>query len=180
MVIDNHHVILYTLQQPIKGRRWLVERETLYRIGELADLAGVSPRTIDYYTQVGLLQACRRSDGNYRLYDTSALERLKVIRAYREQGLHLSAIQTRLARAQDRDVETLQNHLEQIQGLVDQMMRECAEISDAKPRLRAAAVRDQQMRLAMSRAAGDVLHKAIMLSSLITSAFNEVNAPPIN
>lgn len=156
-----------------------MDRKPLYRIGELADLAGVSPRTIDYYTQVGLLQACGRSDGNYRLYDAQALERLKVIRAYREQGLHLAAIQARLVRVQDRDAVMLKDHLEQIRELVDQMVRECAEIAEAKPRLRAAAVRDQQMRMAMSRAAGDVLHKAIMLSSLITSAVEEVSVPPI-
>ncbi|MGI5836794.1 MAG: MerR family transcriptional regulator [Chloroflexota bacterium] len=156
--------------------------KSLYRIGELADLAGVSPRTIDYYTQVGLLQACCRSEGNYRLYDTQALDRLKVIRAYKEQGLQLVAIQARLAqmaKAPDGDLEKLRVHLEQIRKLVDQMMQECAEIAEAKPKLRAAAARDQQMRIAMSRVAGDVLHKAIMLSSLITSTVDDVGVSPI-
>lgn len=156
-----------------------MDRRPLYRIGELADLAGVSPRTIDYYTQVGLLHECRRSGGNYRLYGAEALERLKVIRAYREQGLHLSAIQARLAMSRDGDGEVLQGHLEQIRGLVDQMVRECAEIAEAKARLRAAAARDQQMRAALSRMAGDVLHKAITLSSLLTSAVEEGGVPPI-
>ena len=116
-----------------------MDRKPLYRIGELADLAGVSPRTIDYYTQVGLLCECKRSEGNYRLYDADALQRLKVIRAYREQGLHLSAIQERLAKLRDRDGEVLQDHLDLIQGMVEQMVRECAEITEAKSKIKAAA-----------------------------------------
>ncbi len=154
-------------------------RERFFRIGELASLAGVSPRTVDYYTQIGLLQACRRTEGNYRLYGQEALERLKLIVAYREQGLRLSAIDARLSMLGDGGGCAVRDRLDRIRGLVEQMGRECAEIAEAKPRLRAAAARDRQLRRALSRIAGDVLHKAILLSGLLASAGEEGGVPPV-
>ena len=154
-----------------------MENERLYRIGELADLSGVSPRTIDYYTQLGLLQACRRTEGNYRLYGQDSLERLRVIRMYREQGLHLAAIQERLGAADASGGDSIQAHLEQIQGLIEQMVRKTAEVVQARQELRAAAVRDQQARLAVSRAASDLLQKALVLSTVLASAAQEAATP---
>ena len=156
-----------------------VGREPLYRIGELASLAGVSSRTVDYYTQIGLLQSCRRTAGNYRLYGQEALERLKLIVAYREQGLPLSAIDARLSVLGNGDGCAVRDRLDRIQGLLEQMGRECAEIADMKPRLSAAATRDRRLRMALSRAAGDILHKAILLSGLLTSAGEEGSMPPM-
>ncbi len=153
--------------------------ECLYRIGELADLSGVSPRTIDYYTQIGLLQPCRRSEGNYRLYSEGALERLRVIKLYQEQGLHLSAIQGRLKANSLGGDGGLEAQLEQLQQLVEQMVRRSAEIAEVKPLLRVAAAQDQQVRMALSRAASDLLQKALLLSTLLASALEEGGVPPI-
>lgn len=155
-----------------------MEQECLYRIGDLADLSGVSPRTIDYYTQLGLLQACRRSEGNYRLYGAEALDRLKTIRAYREQGFHLSAIQDRLASRQNGDACSLQAHLEQLQALVEQMVQKSAEIAEVKAQLRAVAAEDQQARRALSQVASELLHKALVLSTALASALDGVGGPP--
>jgi len=49
-----------------------------YRIGEIAKLAGVSKRTIDYYTNLGLLRPLR-SESNYRYYTGDTLVRMKLI-----------------------------------------------------------------------------------------------------
>ncbi|MDF1509256.1 MerR family transcriptional regulator [Robertmurraya sp. DFI.2.37] len=58
----------------------------MYRIGELASLANVSKRTIDYYTSIGLLKA-QRSKSNYRIYTEQALEDLRFIEECK--GLHI-------------------------------------------------------------------------------------------
>lgn len=50
----------------------------VYRIGELAVLANISKRTVDYYTNLGLLQP-KRSTSNYRYYDECDLEILQMI-----------------------------------------------------------------------------------------------------
>ncbi|TWN79473.1 MerR family transcriptional regulator [Bacillus licheniformis] len=66
-----------------------------YRIGELAAAAGVTKRTVDYYTNLGLLTP-DRSCSNYRYYDEAALKRLKFIMDCKQQRLALSDIKERL------------------------------------------------------------------------------------
>ncbi|MEC1261749.1 MerR family transcriptional regulator [Bacillus swezeyi] len=66
-----------------------------YRIGELAASAGVTKRTVDYYTNLGLLTPIR-SCSNYRYYDEAALKRLKFITDCKQQRLALSDIKLRL------------------------------------------------------------------------------------
>ncbi|MFX3624836.1 MAG: MerR family transcriptional regulator [Ectobacillus sp.] len=63
----------------------------MYRIGELAQLAGVSKRTIDYYTNLGLLTA-KRSDSNYRYYDETALDTLRFIESCKKMHMPLCEI----------------------------------------------------------------------------------------
>lgn len=156
----------------------MMDQDRLYRIGELAGLSGVSPRTIDYYTRLGMLQASCRSGGNYRLYGGDSLERLRSIRAYRRQGLHLSAIQDRLGSPHCGCHEAaVWEQLAEIQGLVDQMVLKAAEIAEAKPELKAVVARDQRTRVALSRLAGDVLHRALLLSGLLASTVEEVRRP---
>ncbi|MEH7417727.1 MerR family transcriptional regulator [Neobacillus drentensis] len=47
-------------------------------MGEIAEIAHLSKRTIDYYTSIGLLNA-ERSKSNYRIYSDEALDDLKFI-----------------------------------------------------------------------------------------------------
>ena len=61
------------------------------KVNEVSLLAGVSKRTLQFYDDEGLLPA-ERSEGNYRLYDDAALERLWQILVYREMELDLKEI----------------------------------------------------------------------------------------
>lgn len=70
--------------------------QSLYRIGELAKRANVSPRTIDYYTSLGLIEANRRSDKNYRLYSDETLLRLKRIEQMKRDKFSLEEIKREL------------------------------------------------------------------------------------
>jgi DNA-binding transcriptional MerR regulator len=70
----------------------VVVREGLLRIGELASRGGVSRRTVDFYTGLGLLTPVRRSGGNFRLYQPSDVERIAAIRSLEAQGIRLSEI----------------------------------------------------------------------------------------
>lgn len=53
----------------------------LMRIGELAERAGVSHRTIHYYEGLGLLQPAEREGVGYRYYDETSLRRINKIGA---------------------------------------------------------------------------------------------------
>lgn len=62
-----------------------------FKIGELAELAGVSRRTIDYYTNLGLLKP-DRSESGYRYYTEDCLLLLKLIESMKNQRLTLDEI----------------------------------------------------------------------------------------
>ncbi len=80
----------------------------LLRIQEVAAETGLTPRSIRYYEEIGLLRPAGRSQGSYRLYDPSDLERLGFIRGLRDDaGFSLAEIALLLddedARIRDRE-----------------------------------------------------------------------------
>lgn len=65
----------------------------LLRIQEVADETGLTPRSIRYYEEIGLLAPAARSEGAYRLYDGDDLERLRFIAGLRnDAGFSLTEI----------------------------------------------------------------------------------------
>lgn len=62
------------------------------KIGELAKFSGCSVQTIRYYEKEGLISAPARTEGNYRIYDTTALEKLSFIKNCRALDLTLDEI----------------------------------------------------------------------------------------
>lgn len=64
----------------------------MLHIGELAKLAGVTPRTIRHYHHTGLLPEPARTANGYRSYGARALSRLVQIRRLSSLGLSLSDI----------------------------------------------------------------------------------------
>ncbi|MFF1393420.1 MerR family transcriptional regulator [Streptomyces sp. NPDC058287] len=58
------------------------------RIGELAERAGTSTRTLRYYESRGLLPA-RRGGNGYRVYDEADLRALRQIRTLQDFGFEL-------------------------------------------------------------------------------------------
>ncbi len=79
-----------------------------YRIGEAAELAGVTTRTIRYYEELGLLGDADRSKGAHRLYSETDVGRLvELVRLRDLLGLSLDELtalaETGHARAALRD-----------------------------------------------------------------------------
>ncbi len=63
------------------------------RIQEVASELGLTTRSIRYYEELGLLSPAARSDGSYRLYDASDVERLRFIKGLRDDaGFSLAEI----------------------------------------------------------------------------------------
>jgi len=58
-------------------------------IGELAERAGMSLRTIRHYDEVGLLVPSGRTTGGFRVYTAGDLDRLLVIRRMKPLGFTL-------------------------------------------------------------------------------------------
>ncbi|MCL4759523.1 MAG: Cd(II)/Pb(II)-responsive transcriptional regulator [Rhodocyclaceae bacterium] len=62
------------------------------KIGELARVTGTPVETIRYYEREGLLAAPPRTEGNFRIYDESHVERLSFIRHCRSLDMALDEI----------------------------------------------------------------------------------------
>lgn len=109
----------------------------LYRIGELARLSEVSPRTIDYYTKLGLIQPETRSDTNYRLYSDETLNRLKRIEVMKREKYTLEEIKQSLEQwSKVSHDEFIANKLTSLQIHLQQLEKAAKEISPILERLK--------------------------------------------
>lgn len=77
-----------------------------YTIGELADAADTTPRTIRYYTAEGLLPP-PDTRGRYALYSNEHLWRLRAIARLKEAYLPLQEIRARLTSLSAGDIQAL-------------------------------------------------------------------------
>jgi DNA-binding transcriptional MerR regulator len=66
-------------------------------IGQLAARTGLSVRTLRYYADRGVLPEAARSDSGYRLFDSEAVAKARLIRTLRELGVGLTEIRRVLA-----------------------------------------------------------------------------------
>jgi len=64
----------------------------MWSIAEVCEQTGLSPRTVRYYEEIGLLPGVRRSEGGRRVYGADELERLGFISRLKALGLSLAEI----------------------------------------------------------------------------------------
>lgn len=81
----------------------------MYRIGELAKLANVTPDTIRYYEKQQMIDHEVRTEGGFRLYTDNDLQRLRFIRYARQLGFTLDSIRELLSIRIDPEHHTCQN-----------------------------------------------------------------------
>jgi len=67
------------------------------RIGDLANRAALTVKTLRFYEQAGVLPAAARLPSGYRNYDDSALARLRFVKAAQAAGLTLMEIRQVIA-----------------------------------------------------------------------------------
>ena len=85
------------------------------RIGELAKAAQTQSETIRYYERQGLLPEAARTEGNYRAYEASHVQRLAFIRHCRSLDMTLEEIRTLLG-FKDAPAQ----HCGKVNGLLDE------------------------------------------------------------
>ena len=61
-------------------------------VGRVAELAGITVRTLHHYDEVGLVSPQSRSDSGYRLYGEVEIDRLQEVLFFRELGFGLEQI----------------------------------------------------------------------------------------
>ena len=111
------------------------------RIGELARRTGLTPKTIRFYEQSGVLPEPERQPSGYRDYGDAALARVAFVRAAQTAGLTLAEI-TQVFAVRDAEgppcahvVGLLDRHAEQL----DARIAELAATRDEVQRLRERA-----------------------------------------
>jgi len=117
-----------------------MSEETLYTIGDLADRAGVTPRTIRYYTAEGLLP---RPDarGQYALYGEEHLLRLQLIARLKAAYLPLGEIK---AQIQDLDLSQLRALLQEYPDLPEPSTSAADYVSHLLARQQTATLSSRQ------------------------------------
>jgi len=66
----------------------------MLKVSEVAEMAGVSVRTLHHYDEIGLLAPEETTEAGYRLYSERDLERLQQILFFRELGFPLKQIKS--------------------------------------------------------------------------------------
>jgi DNA-binding transcriptional MerR regulator len=95
-----------------------------WTVGQVADLFGVTVRTLHHYDEIGLLVPSERSRAGYRLYTDADLTRLQQVVVYRRLELPLDEIATLLGGGEDaadhlrRQRATVMTRLHELRELV--------------------------------------------------------------
>ena len=85
-----------------------------YTVHKLAQLAGVSTRTLRYYDELGILKPARTSSSGYRIYGQAELDLLQQILFYRELGVSLEHIAKIITSPTFDGVRALREHREKL------------------------------------------------------------------
>lgn len=77
-------------------------KDDVFTVKEIADLSGVTPKTIRYYDNIGLLSPEYTTDIGYRVYTSKQVDRLQEILFFKSIDLELSRIKDILAKKESR------------------------------------------------------------------------------
>lgn len=137
-----------------------------YRVSELARACGVGARTIDFYTNQGLLEPAGRTDGGHRFYGADAPQRVRAIKALKATGLPLQRIREQLNDSAV-SVEVL-NHAEQLRDELERIESEVTalggQIASLPPASEARAAAEHALRASMLCALGLAQKVASLMS----------------
>jgi len=103
--------------------------KALLKIGQVAEATGLSKRTIDYYTSLGLLTTERTAAG-YRLYTEDVIQHIQKIEYLKTQRLSLQEI---LAFFTEREVKTgdaIYQEVQQLQESVNGLEQRLLQSTD--------------------------------------------------
>lgn len=92
-------------------------------------MTGITKRTIDYYTSLGLLEA-ERSSSNYRYYTSEAINRLHEIEEMKTNGMSLQEIKKTFEKEhvyEEVDIQELRLHMQNLQHEVTTLLEQMKE-----------------------------------------------------
>lgn len=97
-------------------------------IKELANMLDISPKTIRFYEDEGVIPKAKRDKNNYRYYSNDDYKRLKFIKKARALGMSITEIRKIFEIRQNGDmpcckvVETLEKHLIETEKKIQELL----------------------------------------------------------
>lgn len=95
----------------------------MFTVKQLSKMAGVTPRALHHYDDIGLLKPSRVGDNGYRYYGEDAVLRLQQILFYRELDIPLDEIKKIMGRRDFDVMAALQSHKEALSKQAARMNR---------------------------------------------------------
>lgn len=110
--------------------------ETMH-IGELAELAGTTTRTVRFYEEKGLIEPCHRSSGGFRCYSEAQLTRMRMILSLKELGFDLDKIKTILFKRNTDDTagKLAADVLNDLHGKLEELTGQIAELQAVREKV---------------------------------------------
>lgn len=135
-----------------------------FTIGQIAKLAGVSKRTIDYYTNLGLLNPVR-SENNYRYYTEEALIRLKIIEGLKKNRFTLKEIQQQLSLLDGLKSEEVSKITGQEKLNIDCLRQQINQLEKQLAELQSMALNNTNQAIQLKN--NIIVQSAVLLQSLL-------------
>jgi DNA-binding transcriptional MerR regulator len=102
----------------------------MFTVKQLSKMAGVTPRTLHHYDDIGLLKPSRIGDNGYRYYGEEALLKLQQILFYRELDFPLDDIKKIMGRRDFDVLGALQSHKDALQKQAVRLNRLLATVDN--------------------------------------------------
>ena len=120
-------------------------------ISELSKKLELSPRTIRYYEEIGLLDSVKRTEGGKRVYAEDDFRRLRFIKKLKLLGLTLAEMQElnaiymihrKNSKVFPRIIELFDNHRREIDHRIDELRLLKVEVEEFQQRMRDKLVKE--------------------------------------
>src|SRR5512140_757626 len=102
----------------------------MYTVKQLSKLAGVTPRTLHHYDEIGLLKPSRVGENGYRYYGEESVLQLQQILLYRELDLPLEDIKRILGRRDFDVLSALEQHKAELARRIRRLERLTVTVED--------------------------------------------------
>ena len=116
----------------------------MYTVKQLSKMAGVTPRTLHHYDEIGLLKPSRVGDNGYRYYGEESVLRLQQILLYRELDMPLQDIKKIMGHRDFDVLGALHSHKEALQRQATRLNRLIATVDNTIHHLKGTTIMSEK------------------------------------
>ena len=116
----------------------------MFTVKQLSKMAGVTPRTLHHYDDIGLLKPSRVGENGYRYYGEEALLKLQQILFYRELDFSLDDIKKIMGRRDFDVLGALQSHKDALQKQAVRLNRLLATVDNTIQHIKGEKIMSQK------------------------------------